>query len=393
MAIALRWLTVFCVLTASLWQGGINPSRSLAQTPPTQSDAPPTRRLKVGVKVLPPFVIDRSIQLSTTADPQSQLAKQHLAFVGIDTAIWEAIAAVQKWEYDYFVYKTVDNGLAELQNGQLDILLGGLEITPERLNQVEFTQPYYFSHAALLIKRPQFPLWNYIHPFLKIAALSAIAVVFFLISVFSHLIWLAEHRANPEHFPLNYWDGMRQSYWFTAVTMTTVGYGDTVPITGMGRRLTFLWMWVGMVLSSSITAALASGFTLSVTQQLDAGDLKHHDLSQKIAVIGDTPNLTFLKDQTVPLMQVKTFNEAVNLLNNNQVSGILYFDNSLAYFQQSQPNSHYELIDLDSVPIAYGFALRLNDPLLQKFNINLLEMMRSGQLRSIINQFSPGGND
>ena len=151
-----------------------------------------------------------------------------------------------------------------------------------------------------------------------------------------------------------------------------------------------------MVLSSSITAALASGFTLSVTQQLETGTLQNHGSDQKIAVIGDTLNFTFLKDPAIPLTQVRTLDDALDLLNSNQVQGILYFDDSLAYVQRTQPGHRYQLIDLDSVAIAYGFALRFNDPLLQNINVSLLEMMRSQQLKSILNQYSSNssiGND
>lgn len=386
----IRSLPLLIPLLAGL-TGSPHPSR--AQTPVVANDTPPPRRLRVGIKTLPPFVINRPIELSSQADPQSRAVKKRLEFVGIDIAIWEAIATAQKWDYDYLEYATVDDGLADLAKGDLDIVLGGLEITPERLTEVNFTQPYYFSHAALLMRRPPLPLWNYLHPFLKFAVVGGIALVFISISLFSHLIWLAERRHNSENFPLPYWPGISQAYWFTAVTMTTVGYGDTVPITGMGRRLTFIWMWIGMVLSSSITAALASGFTLSVTQQLNEGNLQAQDLNQKIAVIGDALNLTFLREQPVPLVSVESFNDAVTLLNDNQVEGILYFEDALAYFQQRQASQRYELINLDSVPIAYGFAVKLDDPLLKEININLLELMRSQQLQSIINQYSPGNND
>jgi polar amino acid transport system substrate-binding protein len=389
MVIAGRWLTVLWVLMISLGQAGLMPRGGFAQSALTPDPSPPTRRLKVGVKSLPPFVIKRPVQLANP-NSSSQLTQQRVTFTGIDIAIWEAIAAVQKWEYDYFEYTSVEMGLAELNQGNLDVLVGALEITPERFKQVNFTQPYYFSHAALLVNRSPLPLWNYLHPFLKVAAFSALALVFLLISLFSHLIWLVERRDNPEHFPQQYWRGISQAYWFTAVTMTTVGYGDAVPITGMGRRLTFIWMWIGMVLTSSITAALASGFTLSVTQKVNTENLQNQDLSPKIVVIGEALNLNFLKDQSVPLVQVETLREAVDLLNRNQVGGILYFEDPLVYFQQTQATNSYELVGLDAAPIAYGFALRLNDPRLQEINVSLLEMMQSQQLKSILNQYSLG---
>ncbi|MFM1842971.1 MAG: hypothetical protein RLZZ490_1709, partial [Cyanobacteriota bacterium] len=63
MAIAVRWLTFVFVLTISFYPG-VSRLLGLAQTISTQDDPIPTRRLRVGVKILPPFVINRPIQLS-----------------------------------------------------------------------------------------------------------------------------------------------------------------------------------------------------------------------------------------------------------------------------------------------------------------------------------------
>ena len=53
-----------------------------------------------------------------------------------------------------------------------------------------------------------------------------------------------------------FWDGV----WWAVVTMTTVGYGDLVPESAIGRAIGFLLMLVGIGIIGMITANLASAF-------------------------------------------------------------------------------------------------------------------------------------
>lgn len=57
----------------------------------------------------------------------------------------------------------------------------------------------------------------------------------------------------------NIWDGM----WWAWVTVTTVGYGDIVPVSGPGRILAGILMLIGMGLFSLFTANFSafSGFS------------------------------------------------------------------------------------------------------------------------------------
>ena len=78
------------------------------------------------------------------------------------------------------------------------------------------------------------------------------------------LVWLLEHRGN-ESFHSNYSQGLWSGFWFSFVTMTTVGYGDKVPKHFLSRLIILAWIYIGMLLIASITAVVMN----AVTSNLD----------------------------------------------------------------------------------------------------------------------------
>lgn len=89
---------------------------------------------------------------------------------------------------------------------------------------------------------------------------NALALMAIAAFVFAHLIYFAERKANSSMFPGVYDEGVDASLWFSMVTLSTVGYGDKVPKTRVGRMLTTFWMISGVFMfslfSSSLSAAL-----------------------------------------------------------------------------------------------------------------------------------------
>jgi voltage-gated potassium channel len=63
-----------------------------------------------------------------------------------------------------------------------------------------------------------------------------------------------EKGHNPE--VLNTWDGV----WWAVVTITTVGYGDIVPVTDAGRVIAVIVMIVGIGFLAVLTGAIAERF-------------------------------------------------------------------------------------------------------------------------------------
>ncbi len=67
--------------------------------------------------------------------------------------------------------------------------------------------------------------------------------LFAIVFVYSGLIYQVEHSVNPENFR-NFLD----AFYFSIVTMTTVGFGDVTPVSDSGRLLTVLMILTGITL-------------------------------------------------------------------------------------------------------------------------------------------------
>ncbi|OIO73139.1 MAG: potassium channel protein [Zetaproteobacteria bacterium CG_4_9_14_3_um_filter_49_83] len=77
---------------------------------------------------------------------------------------------------------------------------------------------------------------------------TAMALVFGVVIVFGSMAYLIEHPVNPAFKAID--DGL----WWAFVTITTVGYGDVVPMTGPGRFIGVMTMVIGVLIYSLVIA-------------------------------------------------------------------------------------------------------------------------------------------
>lgn len=88
-------------------------------------------------------------------------------------------------------------------------------------------------------------------------AIGAVLFVMLVVTVFaSSLMYLFEHRAQPHVF-----SDIPTAMWWAVVTLTTLGYGDMVPITPLGRLLGGATAVLGIGMVALPAGVLASGFS------------------------------------------------------------------------------------------------------------------------------------
>ena len=84
--------------------------------------------------------------------------------------------------------------------------------------------------------------------------LTAVAGLLIALVIAASLMYFTETHAQPDKFP-----SIPAAMWWSAVTLTTVGYGDTVPITAPGRVLAAVIAVLGIGLFALPAGILSAG--------------------------------------------------------------------------------------------------------------------------------------
>lgn len=90
----------------------------------------------------------------------------------------------------------------------------------------------------------------------KKSELAVTGFITFLILIFaSFVMYYVEGEKQPEAFP-----NILATFWWAVATLTTVGYGDVYPITGLGKLISGLIALLGIGLVALPTGIIGSGF-------------------------------------------------------------------------------------------------------------------------------------
>jgi voltage-gated potassium channel len=95
------------------------------------------------------------------------------------------------------------------------------------------------------------------------AAVLMIAITVVIVLVGGLVVWVFDRRDFPD---------LGGALWFTLQTVTTVGYGDNVPASGLGRVVGAAVMVVAVALIAILTASITSTFVEAAQRRRRAVD-------------------------------------------------------------------------------------------------------------------------
>ena len=335
---------------------------------PTLASAAP---LRVGVAGSAPFVVRRDTDTS-----------------GISVEVWAEVARSQNIEYELIPQSSVANALEVVNQGELDLLIGPITITSQRLKTVDFTQPYFSTEIAVLTTADDPSLWSRVKPFFETAVLTSVGVLVTLMFVVGNLVWLAERNENSEQFPKDYFQGVGNGMWFALVTLTTVGYGDRAPITRLGRFIAGTWMILALVTVSSLTAGLASAITIALSGGSTEQFTSPSSLEDaRLTTVEGSSSAEVVHNYSSRVQKVANLAEAVQKLADERADAVVFDRPAMEYYLKQNPELNLKLTNLSLGTELYGFVLPIDSPLTKDLNIELRQMSENGTLQEITNRW------
>lgn len=355
-AIVAAWSWCISVMPGACGQGGPEVQRAVS-------------KLIVGTKQEPPFAM-----------------KDHAGqWTGISIELWRQIADELDLAYEF---RELDqqNLLAGLADRSLDVVVSMLTITPERLDQFDFTYPFYTAGLGLAVPVKEKNAWlSVIEQLFSHTVLVIVLIIFSVLFIVGVIVWLFERKLNPEQFGGKARQGVGSGFWFAAVTMTAVGYGDKHPKTLGGRITAFILMFTGVILVSIFTATVTS--TLTVTQ-LETAVHGLEDL--KKGVVGTLPfttSETFLENRGMAFKTYTTIEEGLEALSQGDIEAFFYDAPELRYLIKQRYQGRLEVLPRIYSQENYGIALVDNSPQRKSINQVLLRKIRESEWQETLNRY------
>lgn len=301
---------------------------------------------------------------------------------GIALEIWEDIARKKGWNYTYVPFESVKATLDALKKEHIDVAVGPISITSNRLKDVRFSQPFYNSGLAIVSRAEGLSWWQKIEPFFSLQLLGSVLAFVFILVIVGAFLWLAE-RKKSDQFPSDPFNGIGNGMWLAVVTMSTTGYGDKAPVTLIGRIIAGTWMVISLIFATSIVAGIASTLTVSSLGKKTITNIEQ--LSGKtVATIAGSPSVLFLEKHQVKTMPVSNLNKAVKMLQNKKVDAVVYDRPELLHILKNKQDENLYIAKAEYYRRGYGFAFPPNSTHIYDVNLGLLELSEKQQIERIL---------
>lgn len=326
----------------------------------TPIDQPPRLRqpLIVGVKVAPPFVID-----------------DHGQYHGLAIDLWQEVAADHGWRYVYKPYD-LDALLDAVSDGEVDVGLGAITATADRERRMDFAHPVTSSGLGVAVRGGQTAGWlAVVRALVSPAFLKVIATLALLLLVVGFLVWLLEHKRNPEQFGGSRSQGIFSGFWWAMVTMTTVGYGDTAPRSVPGRILGLVWMLAALVIVSFFTASITSALTVG---QLSDRISRADDLGgMRVASVPSSTSADWLERQGFSYTKAPDVDTALADLAAGRVDAVVYDAPLMRWDIQQHFRGKLKVLPLVLERQDYAFAVPTGSRLREPIDTSLLQRINA----------------
>jgi len=319
----------------------------------------------------------KELRVAVYLSPPFGMQAEDSTFSGLAVEMWEGISSELGWTNYSYHGDDIPGIIRGLNNEQYDLAIGALTITPEREALVDFTHAVNPSGTGFAIGKNKSgnSFWTSWKPIF--VNLSFLALVLFGgIVLFGTIIWMVEMRwsRHVEHDKKIM--GLGESIWWAVVTMSTVGYGDKVPLSRAGKGIAIVWIFTSIIMASLFTAKASSIFTLNTIEMEIRGD---NDLrNSKVGAARLSSGEDYCKRRNIPYKPYESIEKALEDVINGQLDAVVSNVLVLRYHKLKTYGKDLKISPQLLVKNNMGIALPTNSPLREDLNVEIL--IESGEM-------------
>ena len=315
-------------------------------------------KLTVGVTDSPPFIIIEDDEIT-----------------GLTIDLWNNISDSLKVDY-HFVETDIENVVTSISEGEINISIAPMAVSSSHAETTFYSQPFYITTMCVAIENHyESGFVTIVKNLFSIAFLKTIGLLLFINFTIGTLIWLAERKDNPAFS--DKMNGIIDGFWWSWVTMTTVGYGDKSPQSKNGKILATIWMLVAILIISGFTATISSELT---TKRLQNNINNVHDLHKmKVGRVQGRNTSIYLDYKHIKSKEYVSFEKAFDALEKGEINALVDDGATLNYYFNKRERNLGKKITLIELPNNKEYyCFMSSDPiLLNRINPYLLSFLES----------------
>lgn len=328
--------------------------------------------LNVGTYHCPPFIFNNKTQ----------------SFEGLSMTLWQRIAEIMDVTYTLQNYE-LDDLLLAAEQGDIDVGISCISITPSREERIDFSHSFYETHLAIAVKSRSY-LDSFISIITNPSLWKAIALFFTVAISVGGFFYLLERKDNVKLYSMPTKRGRLAEAFILGVLFITKGPFNYFEFKTLPARImTVLIAIFSTLFIASITAILASSLTL---EQLRFDVKNINDLSDlRVGTKQATTSSLLLADHSIAHENYRTMDALLLALENDEVDAIVGDDAVLRYMIK-KGKSKDDFSDLVVLPYQlekqnYGIVLVENSQYEEDINRALLQIRETTEWHQILLEY------
>lgn len=336
------------------------PAAAQAAPAPQATPAP----LKVGIYVSPPFVME-----------------SNNGYSGMAIDIWQDSAAKLGLTYQYVEFQSPLALLTAVSSGQVDIAVADLSITQDRMQRMDFTQPWYNSGLRVMIDQERQNRFTQVLSRVYEAGHLRVFMWLGIVIVAAVIALTLIDRRFDKDFPEKWHEGIIESLYHVLSVVTSGKSSHKLLFGVWGRLIAAFWLICGVTVVAYVTSTITTAMTVvSLNDEIhSAADLQGHT----VGVVEGTVGESWCLDAGVSTQTFVNLPAAVHALLRHQIAAIVGDTPSLEYYDNSHPELPITEVGAIFEPSTYGFATPLGSKLARQISVQIVEDMEDGSLTKL----------